>query len=311
MNLVRPLALLGIVAPAFAQYAGPAILLRGEAPAPMQGSAIDFRPFIEFSGSYDAGLSGVAVTSQGNPIDDKAFGVEVTGGVSGTHSWKHVKLGLDYRASVRHHPSFSFYDGSDQSLGLGLTDRLSRHATFTLRLAFGEAKGYVEAGREVPWATRLGGTFEHAEAHENKDPFELPAIWKERKGKLNPSTPFNFISTADIIGGNSGSPVVNREGELVGIIFDGNLQSLDVERLQAEQGEAAETRHQESEIGDVPPLARRDPHGGAHNHEEHEAEIRGIEDVLSVPPDHEFARDGDDGGDDGEQGEVGAQEQAE
>ena len=116
-------------------------------------------------------------------------------------------------------------------------------ATFTLRLAFGEAKGYVEAGQEIPWATRLGGTFEHAEAHENKDPFELPAIWKERKGKLNPSTPFNFVSTADIIGGNSGSPVVNREGELVGIIFDGNLQSLVLDYIYADQEARAVAVH--------------------------------------------------------------------
>jgi hypothetical protein len=116
-------------------------------------------------------------------------------------------------------------------------------ATFTLRLAFGEAKGYVEAGQEIPWATKLGGTFEHADAHENKDPFELPAIWKERKGKLNPSTPFNFVSTADIVGGNSGSPVVNREGELVGIMFDGNIQSLVLDYIYTDQEARAVAVH--------------------------------------------------------------------
>ena len=116
-------------------------------------------------------------------------------------------------------------------------------ATFTLRLAFGEAKGYVEAGQEIPWATKLGGTFEHADAHENKEPFELPAIWKEHKGKLNPSTPFNFVSTADIIGGNSGSPVVNREGELVGIIFDGNIQSLILDYIYSDQESRAVAVH--------------------------------------------------------------------
>src|SRR5258708_9337833 len=99
-------------------------------------------------------------------------------------------------------------------------------ATFTLRLAFGEVKGYAEAGQKIPWATTLGGTFEHAAAHENKEPFELPAVWKERKAKLNLSTPFNFVNTADIIGGNSRSPVVNRAGELVGIIVGGHIQSL-------------------------------------------------------------------------------------
>jgi len=99
-------------------------------------------------------------------------------------------------------------------------------ATFTLRLAFGEAKGYAEGGEKIPWATTLGGTYEHAAAHNNKDPFELPKLWNERKSQLNLSTPFNFVSTADIIGGNSGSPVINRQGELVGIIFDGNIESL-------------------------------------------------------------------------------------
>jgi hypothetical protein len=99
-------------------------------------------------------------------------------------------------------------------------------ATFTLRLAFGEVKGYTEGGEKIPWATTLGGTYEHAAAHNNKEPFALPEIWTERKSQLKLSTPFNFVSTADIIGGNSGSPVINRQGELVGIIFDGDIQSL-------------------------------------------------------------------------------------
>ena len=99
-------------------------------------------------------------------------------------------------------------------------------ATFTLRLAFGEVKGYTELDQKIPWDTTLGGTYEHAAEHGNKYPFELPKIWYERKSQLNLSTPFNFVSTADIIGGNSGSPVINRAGELVGIIFDGNIESL-------------------------------------------------------------------------------------
>jgi hypothetical protein len=137
VKLVRAFALLGAITPAFAQYAGPAILLRGEAPAPMQGAAIDFRPFLELTGTYDAGLRGVAVNSQGNPVNDKGFGVQAAGGISGTHLWKHVKLGLDYRASIRHNPSISYYDGTDQSLALSLTDRLSRHTTFSLRESAG------------------------------------------------------------------------------------------------------------------------------------------------------------------------------
>jgi hypothetical protein len=116
-------------------------------------------------------------------------------------------------------------------------------ATFTLRLAFGEVKGYTEAGQKIPWATTIGGTYEHAAAHENKEPFELPAIWKERKAKLNLATPFNFVNTADIIGGNSGSPVVNRAGDLVGIIFDGNIQSLVLDYIYTDQEARAVAIH--------------------------------------------------------------------
>jgi hypothetical protein len=116
-------------------------------------------------------------------------------------------------------------------------------ATFTLRLAFGEAKGYTEAGEPIPWATKIGGTFEHAAAHNNKEPFELPKIWNDRRSQLNSSVPFNFVSTADIIGGNSGSPVVNRQGELVGIIFDGDIESLILDYIYTDEGARAVAVH--------------------------------------------------------------------
>jgi hypothetical protein len=99
-------------------------------------------------------------------------------------------------------------------------------ATFTLRLAFGLVKGYSEAGQQEPAWTTMGGAYRHAEEHGSKEPFALPQSWLEAKDGLNLDTPMNFVCTADIIGGNSGSPVVNHQGELVGIIFDGNLPSL-------------------------------------------------------------------------------------
>jgi hypothetical protein len=108
-------------------------------------------------------------------------------------------------------------------------------ATFTLRLAFGEVKGYEENGKAVPWVTTVGGAFAHAADHGDQDPFHLPKSWTDRKSRLNLTTPFNFVNTADIIGGNSGSPVVNREGELVGIIFDGNIQSLVLDYLYTDK----------------------------------------------------------------------------
>jgi hypothetical protein len=99
-------------------------------------------------------------------------------------------------------------------------------ATFTLRLAFGPVKGYDEDGRKVaPWTT-VGGAFDHERAHKANDPWILPKSWHKAKDKMEAKTPFNFVCTADIIGGNSGSPVLNRAGEFVGIIFDGNIQSL-------------------------------------------------------------------------------------
>ena len=87
-------------------------------------------------------------------------------------------------------------------------------------------KGYKEGGKEVPFHTTFDGLYARSKEFKNHDPFELPESWVKAKDKLNPKTPFNFVHTNDIIGGNSGSPVVNKAGEFVGIIFDGNIQSL-------------------------------------------------------------------------------------
>ena len=99
-------------------------------------------------------------------------------------------------------------------------------ATFTLRLSYGAVKGYDENGKHIPFATSVGGAYEHAAEHSDKPPYQLPASWIQSKPKLDLKIPLNFVSTADIIGGNSGSPTVNKNGEVVGIIFDGNIQSL-------------------------------------------------------------------------------------
>jgi hypothetical protein len=99
-------------------------------------------------------------------------------------------------------------------------------ATFTLRLAFGVVSGYEVDGAAVPAATTVAGAYARAAEHNNEPPFRLPARWRDRKGKLALDTPFNFVSTADTIGGNSGSPVINRAGELVGLNFDRNRHGL-------------------------------------------------------------------------------------
>ena len=99
-------------------------------------------------------------------------------------------------------------------------------ATFTLRLSYGPVKGYEEAGNKIPAYTTFAGLYERNGLQKNKEPFDLPRRWLDKKSALKLDTPLNFVSTEDIIGGNSGSPVVNNAGEFVGIIFDGNLASL-------------------------------------------------------------------------------------
>ena len=99
-------------------------------------------------------------------------------------------------------------------------------ATFTLRLSYGAVKGYQENGKAIPFETNIGGAYQHAAEHTNQPPYNLPESWMKSKPNLDLKTPLNFVSTADIIGGNSGSPTVNKMGEVVGIIFDGNIQSL-------------------------------------------------------------------------------------
>ncbi|MFN0243082.1 MAG: S46 family peptidase [Planctomycetota bacterium] len=98
-------------------------------------------------------------------------------------------------------------------------------ATFTLRLSYGTVKSYVEGGETVAPFTNFAGLYERSAQRDDQYPFQLPARWAKAKDLINLNTPFNFVSTCDIIGGNSGSPVINKAGEVVGLIFDGNIQS--------------------------------------------------------------------------------------
>ncbi len=95
-----------------------------------------------------------------------------------------------------------------------------------MRLSYGAVKGYQENGKKITPFTTLGGLYDRAARFKYEFPYNLPQRWIDKKSAMDLNTQFNFVSTNDIIGGNSGSPTINQNGELVGLIFDGNIQSL-------------------------------------------------------------------------------------
>ncbi len=116
-------------------------------------------------------------------------------------------------------------------------------ATFTLRLSFGAVKGYPMNGTIAPSHTTLFGLYDRTYSFDLKPPFNLPERYAEGKSKLDLTTPVDFVSTCDIIGGNSGSPVIDRQGELVGLIFDGNIESLVGDYVYNEENNRAVAVH--------------------------------------------------------------------
>ena len=116
-------------------------------------------------------------------------------------------------------------------------------ATFTLRLSYGTLKGYPMNGTKAPAMTTLFGLYDRAAGFGNRGAWELPRRFADGEGKLTLSTPLNFVCTCDIIGGNSGSPVVDRDGAFVGLIFDGNIESLPGRFMYDEESNRAVAVH--------------------------------------------------------------------
>jgi hypothetical protein len=124
----------------------------------------------------------------------------------------------------------SVLDRAGEQLGHARFDVYGRSAypdaTFTLRLSYGTVKGYAMNGTKAPPVTTFYGLYDRSASFGNAGPFYLVSRFAEGIGKLNLATPFDFVTTNDIIGGNSGSPVIDKNGDIVGLIFDGNIESL-------------------------------------------------------------------------------------
>jgi hypothetical protein len=136
------------------------------------------------------------------------------------------------------------YEDSIEALEVSAVDKIAQYrfkvlgpgeypdATFTLRLSFGAVKGYRDKTEApLPFATTFGGMYHRAG---KEDPYVLPQRWADGKGSLDLVVPFDFVSTCDVTGGNSGSPTVNQKGEIVGVVFDGNIESLPLTYLFSE-----------------------------------------------------------------------------
>jgi hypothetical protein len=176
----------------------------------------------------------VAGTKLGNPAVRKAL---IEGGAKAVAASKDPLIVWARKLDAPYRELRAWHEGRVQSVETLDGGRIARarfilegralppDATGSLRLSYGKAVGYPQLTSQVPWATTFHGLFDRSVGFGGKPPFDLPARIAEHERDLDLNTPLNFVSTDDIIGGNSGSAVLNREGEYVGLVFDGNVQS--------------------------------------------------------------------------------------
>jgi hypothetical protein len=176
----------------------------------------------------------VAGTKLGDPAVRKAL---IEGGARAVAASKDPLLVWARKLDAPYRELRSWYEAKVQSVETMDNGRIAQarfvleghaycpDATGSLRLSYGKAVGYPQLTTMVPWATTFHGLYDRSLGFGGKSPFDLPARIAEHEKDVDPSTPLNFVSTDDIIGGNSGSAVLNREGEYVGLVFDGNVQA--------------------------------------------------------------------------------------
>jgi len=176
---------------------------------------------------------------RGSKMADPAFRKSlVEGGEAGVAASTDPLIGLARKVDPFFRETRKMYEESVESVFESAGEKIAKarfaiygksiypDATFTLRLTYGKVQGYPMNGTKAPSKTTFYGLYDRAASFDYKAPFNLTQRFIQRKDRIDLSTPLDFVASLDIIGGNSGSPVINRNGDFVGIIFDGNIESL-------------------------------------------------------------------------------------
>ena len=176
---------------------------------------------------------------RGSKMADPAFRKSlVEGGEAGVAASTDPLIGLARKVDPFFRETRKMYEESVESVFESAGEKIAKarfaiygksiypDATFTLRLTYGKVQGYPMNGTKAPSKTTFYGLYDRAASFDYNAPFNLTQRFMQRKDRIDLSTPLDFVASLDIIGGNSGSPVINRNGDFVGIIFDGNIESL-------------------------------------------------------------------------------------
>ncbi|MBI5596782.1 MAG: S46 family peptidase [Elusimicrobia bacterium] len=200
----------------------------------------------------EAAAAAVRGTKMGAPAFRKAL---VEGGRKAVAASDDPLIAFARRADPFYRQMRDWYEDDIESVETEASERIARarfavygkstypDATFTLRLAFGKAAGYEQGKTLVPYKTVFSGLFARSDSFDGKAPFDLPPLAAASRGKVDMKAPLNFVSSNDITGGNSGSPVIDKDLRLVGLIFDGNVESFPNEYLYSEERGRAVSVH--------------------------------------------------------------------